>query len=234
MDTQFLNNIEPAISAERLLPYRNAAETDLEVVVSYLYNLAISEALYAPLCCLEISLRNSLNAALREHLGTPSWYNQPGLFMPNQVKDIKKAKSRATPTGSLPGFQPLPGKVVAELNFGFWTSLLSGDYEASLWRPNRAKLLKSTFQHIPRPLRQRNTIYGRYNRLRELRNRIFHHESVWNRPTLAQDYQDIVETIGWISPQMKTALNVVDRFLNIHANGMKSIERDLKAELKIS
>lgn len=231
METQFLAGLEPAISRERLVPYRNASTTDLDVLVAYLHNLALSEALYAPLCCLEVSLRNSLSEALRVHLGTPTWYNQPGLFEPNQTADIRKAKKRATPPQTPVGYQPSPGKVVAELNFGFWTSLLSGDYEASLWRPNKARLLKDTFRYIPRPLRQRNTIYGHYNRFRELRNRVFHHESIWNRPTLAQDHHDIVEAIGWVSPPMKEALAVVDRFENLYQNGRTGIENDLKRVL---
>jgi hypothetical protein len=123
--------------------------------------------------------------------------------------------------------------VVAELNFGFWTSLLSSGYEASLWRPNNARLLKDTFQHIPHPLRRRNLIYARYNHLRELRNRIFHHESIWNRPTLFHDYQQILDAIGWVSPPMVQALKIVDRFDEVFRDGRKNIERDLKRELGI-
>lgn len=234
MDTLFLARLEPVISRERLTPYRNASASDLDVLVSYLFNLTLSEALYSPLGCLEVSLRNSIDATLRHHLGTPDWYNQPGLFAPNQMNDIQKAKKRATPSGAQSGSQPSPGKVVAELNFGFWTSLLSNTYEASLWRPDRARLLKRTFPHVPRRLRQRNTIYANYNHIRELRNRVFHHESIWNRSTLEKDYQSIIQAIGWISPEMQTALAVVDRFEEFFQNGRQRIERDLEQELNIS
>lgn len=231
METKFLTSLEPAISSARLVPYQNASANDLEVLVAYFHNLALSEALYAPLCCLEVSLRNSLNEALRVYLGTTTWYNQPGLFGANQAADIHKAKKRATPRSAPAGFQPSPGKVIAELNFGFWTSLLSRDYEASLWRPNRARLLKSTFRYIPTSLRQRNTVYSYFNRFRELRNRVFHHESIWNRPSLAKDHQDIIEAIGWMSPPMKRALAVVDHFDDRYRNGRTSIEADIKREL---
>jgi hypothetical protein len=182
---QFATELRPALSPERFEAYRPQNGSVVEMIVNYLYNLVLSEALYSPHCCLEITLRNTLNANLRHHLGTPTWYNQPGL--------------------------------------------LSGSYEAPLWRPRRAQLLKDCFQHIPRPLRQRGTIYYRHNRLRELRNRVMHHEPVWNRPTLLQDYRDIVEAITWINPRAAEALRLIDRFEDVYQNDRARIERTISA-----
>lgn len=230
MEAQFLTDLEMATSPARLLPYREATSSDREAIVSYLYNLALSEALYSPLCCLEISLRNSLDRALRTRLDSDEWFDRSDLFSPNQRKDILTAKRRALPVHAPAEAELVPGKVVAELNFGFWTSLLSSTYEDALWRSDRAQLLKEVFPFIPRRLRQRNTIYARYNRLRELRNRVFHHESIWNRPTLQQDHRDVQDAIGWVNPSMNRALLLVDRFDTVYQDGRSHIEDALRLE----
>lgn len=94
----------------------------------------------------------------------------------------------------------------------------------------RGRPLKTTFPYVPRRLRQRNTIYARYNRLRELRNRVFHHESIWNRPTLQQDHRDVRESIEWVSPAMNRALSLVDRFDVVYINGRMYIEDAMRLE----
>jgi hypothetical protein len=63
---------------------------------------------------------------------------------------------------------------------------------------------------------------------------VFHHELIWNRPTLAQDHHDIAEAIGWVSPPMKEALAVIDRFDHLYQNGRTVIENDLKRALGLS
>ena len=64
------------------------------------------------------------------------------------------------------------GRVVAELNFGFWTALMDRRYEQVLF----PKLLKPCFPYMPRHERTRKNVSARFERIRRLRNRIFHHE----------------------------------------------------------
>ena len=225
MATQFVAKIDPWVSTDRLEAYRPAGGTDREMVVNYLYNLVLNEALYTPLSFLEITLRNSLHTSLSSFIGTTTWYDLPGNLLPAQARDVTKVKRRITGLGK----SITPGRIVSELNFGFWVSLLSGDYEAHIWRPDKASVLKASFPNIPRAKRQRGTVYGRYNRLRELRNRVFHHESIWNRPTLWQDYEAIYEAIDWISPEIVTASRMVDRYDHIFHYGMGEIEAMLTA-----
>jgi hypothetical protein len=92
------------------------------------------------------------------------------------------------------GTMPLLGRVVAELTFGFWTRLISRDYEKTLWVPYLHKALP----HLP-SRRDRIAVFNRLDSIRGLRNRIAHHEKILSR-NLGQDYEDIVETIGWICP----------------------------------
>jgi hypothetical protein len=60
-----------------------------------------------------------------------------------------------------------------------------------------------------------------------------HHEPIWNRPTLAQDYQKIYEALGWMSPQMVTTAKLIDRFPDMLLNGRAGAETRLKHHLGI-
>lgn len=108
------------------------------------------------------------------------------------------------------------------MNFGFWTSLLDKRYEQV------PALLKSAFPHMPRRLRTRINLSKRFNEVRKLRNRIFHHEPIWYWP-LPDKHQRIIEAIRWIEPAMADYIAVVDRFSTVHSEGLASISDRLRA-----
>ena len=95
------------------------------------------------------------------------------------------------------------------LSFGFWVSLLGeggcldaggdsrADFEATLWRP----ALRRAFPH--RTALSRRQAYKPLNNLRKLRNRIAHHEPIFER-RLLDDHQRILDVTGWISPAART------------------------------
>jgi len=222
---ELISRITPHISIDRLESYRPLQPTpgtDRDMLVTYLFNLALCEALYTPLSLLEISLRNTLHTNLSALYGSPAWYKIPGVLQPYQVGDITKVEAkivRQQKTVTVP-------RVISELKFGFWTSLLSKDYDG-LWRARWATLLKSSFPEIPRSVRQRNNVYHRYNDIRELRNRVFHHEAIWSRFTLESDHECILEAIGWVNSEMFDACKLVDRFEDVFKSGRANIERKL-------
>lgn len=84
------------------------------------------------------------------------------------AKLIDQARGRAATTGIVH-----PGKVVAELNFGFWRYLLTARYEASLWTP----ALRHCF---PIGL-ARSTVYDPVENINAFRNRVAHHEPIHAR-----------------------------------------------------
>jgi len=64
-------DLEKTLSVERLRPYRTAPEdTDSVVLARYLWNMALSHALYPALHLLEVSLRNRIHQAATERFGT--------------------------------------------------------------------------------------------------------------------------------------------------------------------
>jgi hypothetical protein len=220
----FADRIEPFISFDRLEAYRAVEDDDFTMVTNYLLNVVLSEALYTSLAFVEITLRNSLHATLQRHFGSSTWYDIPLVLDPYETNVVRQVKNRLANVDK----HASPGRVVAELGFGFWVALLSRDYDGRFWRPNRARLLKDVFPHVPSHMRQRRAIHQRYDRLRALRNRVFHHEPIWNRPTLAEDHATIYEALSWISEDVAIATRLVDRFPDVFSNERGRIEATLR------
>ena len=87
------------------------------------------------------------------------------------------------------------GKIIAELSFGFWTSLFDARFEMSLW-----KNLRLAFPNCPKRIRQRKTMSAKFNGIRKLRNRIFHHEAItWNLGVVNNYKNEIIEGIDWLN-----------------------------------
>jgi hypothetical protein len=188
-----ISALERALSTERLSTYLAAAGADHAAALRlYVWNTRISAALYGPLQALEILIRNAFHRELTAVYG-PAWYDNPRVPLTpaaaGRVADAKQALQRAG--------RPLdPGRIVAELSFGFWERLLSRgphgrlNYEMALWRP----ALHRAFPNARRP---RADIHRPLPGLRDLRNRIAHHEPIFGR-NLADDYRTILQVINWM------------------------------------
>lgn len=110
-----------------------------------------------------------------------------------------------------------PGRVVAELTFGFWTSLLDVRYERSrvLWPAMAPKF----FSNAPRKLRTRKDQSPYAAQLRTLRNRVFHHEPVWHWPNLPAVVRESETWLLWLNPDVARLHSLLERFHSIHAAG---------------
>jgi len=158
-----LPTLHNAISFERLQRFRrNPGDTALDVTACYLWNMALSEALYPTLQTLEVGLRNSLHAAAAAHFGTDMWFEPHwNIIRPQDQWQVNKAIAKVQPTVTA-------GRVIHAFNFGFWTTLMDRRYEVHFWRP----LLKPTFPAMSRRIRTRRDLSRRFNQIRELRKRL--------------------------------------------------------------
>ena len=116
-----------------------------------------------------------------------------------------------------------PDRIIAELTFGFWTSLLDRRYER-LWH----QIIRTTFPHMPRTNRTRQNLSSRFNKIRNLRNRVFHHEPIWYWQDLQQQHQDMLEALSWMSPEMKELVMTVDRFETTYNDGLDDIKKQME------
>ncbi len=185
--------IERRLSVERLSPYRAAMSGDLDRAIAlYRWNAEVAAAFWTLIGHVEVLARNAMHERLQAWsvtaVGHTRWYTALGyLFNAETNQDIATATRRALAGGRA----ETPGRVVAELPFGFWRFLLAGRYERSLWRT-------CLYEAFPGQGRRR-LVFDRVSGLHQLRNRIAHHEPVHNRP-LAQLHADAMELTDWVCP----------------------------------
>lgn len=203
--------------------YRQPGDSDRDVLARYLWNLALCEASYPALQNLEVTLRNTIHAAISTKYKTEFWMLADEPLSDRDYEDVEH--SRDAIAQRLPqGREPTAGQIVAELDFGFWTSLLSPYYgyqpktrQELLW----PKLLKPAFPYMTPPaFRSRENLAGRLNHIRKFRNRVFHHEAVW-KSSLAHEYAQILEAIGWISPDLQRLTIQISRFPEVLSAGIE-------------
>lgn len=244
MVNQYVIDLAHVLSADRLAPYRPSGGDDLAMIATYFWNVALCQALYASLGAAEVAIRNGLHDTLAQHFGQADWYDRPNLLLARELRDVASAKTNIVAAGK----PVVPGRVVAALPFGFWTSLLDTAYGASpsgpqLWIATNG-LLATAFPHAtPYYSDHRRRVHVRVDSLRRLRNRVFHHEPVWNgvllpsrrrkQPPrlapLATLYTDIIETIGWVSPTLQATTTHLDTFPQVLAAGSSAIEAEIRA-----
>lgn len=141
---------------------------------------------------------------------------------------------------------PTPARIISSMDFGFWTNFLSISYEdlsskALLW-PN---LLSCIFPNAPSHV-TRADIEIEFVRIKELRNRLSHHEAIWkfyyahphsvglsdyNAPIygaqascslLRKHYDDILKLIGWMDIDRKN--NFIKNNANLRFDALCSID----------
>lgn len=204
-----LNNFSPSA---RMAAYK-CNKFHFDPLSLYLWNIHLSESLYQSLSFLEVTFRNALSDAISKLYSLPNWLLHRKLLSEKESKKIdsvirdlelrKKAIDQ--------------GKVMAELSFGFWTSLLDKRYEQVLW----PKIIKMAFPNMPSKIRTRKVLSKRFNKIRLLRNRIFHYEPIWHWVDLKQQYEDLLEALHWIEPKTAELLSKNCRFLSVYQNGPK-------------
>lgn len=191
-----------------------------------------------------------MHDTLTAYCGRADWYDVSGLLLNNEKDQIDGAKDKirkAKRSEIHKGIDPvIPGRVIANLTFGFWTSLLDSGYGDSPKGPqfwsSTNNLLATAFPHAASYYTQhRSRLHRRFNDLRILRNRIFHYEPILNGVTFPNNRQvsltdlhdQIIECIGWMSPTFQDTVKAFDRFAHVHNYGRRVIRRRLRRHLGI-
>jgi hypothetical protein len=191
--------IREAVSPPRFAPYLTSCRGDLAVAAElYWWNIAVSEAFYAPLHCLEVSLRNAAHQQLARRFDRSDWWHaapltRAGLRLVADAEEKLVMRGRARTSDDM----------VAALSFGFWVSLFSRTFDRSLWVPG----LHSALPHYRGP---RRVLHRELHSVLLFRNRIMHHEPVHNRH-LEADHRTIRRLLGYVSPAMAHQLERYDR-----------------------
>lgn len=192
-----LEHVSQALSTERLAPYLAAVQhADLQSAFAlYQWNIEISGAFHEGISVAEVCLRNTLHNQLTVLTNgmSGSWFDHSHTFLTTDAQlDISVAMTRVTRKGG----HISPGRLVSELNFGFWRYLIAKRYETTLWTP----ALRNGFPQLES--QQRRMVFETVSELNVLRNRIAHHEPIFKR-NLREDFMRVFRLINWISPETR-------------------------------
>ncbi len=202
------------LSPARFDRYVAAADGSLsEGLRLYEWNVAAAGAFSESLGQFEVLLRNAMDEQLRRYCrkvlrSDERWYAVRAMPLQTYLwSHLESARDRATRQKSLP---EVHGKVVAELNFGFWRYVLDARHQATLWGP----ALRHAFPH-QRP-RKRIMVFDAVDALYRLRNRVAHSEPVHGLP-LAARWQQLLDVTSYIEPAAASWLSSISRVPHVLA-----------------
>ncbi len=190
------------------MTFLNFTESNFEQAVNlYSWNIAASSALWSNFHLLEVSLRNILNRQMVIAAGRDEWWKE-GLSFDDDTRAlitqaIHSAKKRHP-------YDVRAGHVIAEFSLGFWIVLLSNRYHARLWEV----CLRDGFKNFSG---RRRDLHRALEQLRKLRNRIAHHEPIFDR-NLRDDYKLFQWLFTLMSPKVSIWIAQESRFSNLLAS----------------
>jgi hypothetical protein len=202
MDPSSVAVLDAHVGSARLAPYLTRYEGNRELALRlHAWNAELATAFWGPIGLLEISLRNSMHSVLGRGREANWWdYSHHVQLAPYGARVITRTLDKLASAGN---YQPNPDDVVAATSMGFWVGLLDVgvarhpymDYETALWAPR----LRDAFPY--RGGMGRKQIHARLNRIRVFRNRIAHHEPIYNkRPVETRDL--ILECLAFLHPDL--------------------------------
>lgn len=144
--------IDAWLGSPRFQKYVDSCAGDrARALALYEWNVTLGQALMRDIAHFEIALRNAYNMAFAAHWpGSDHWLLDPDSPAVTPIWRIKRDRSglkrgsdvnylnrRAVDAAirSCGGARATPGKVMAELSFGFWRHLTSASHEKTVWVP---------------------------------------------------------------------------------------------------
>lgn len=213
--TTRVNTIEAVISAPRLRRFVHVAGSRSAALRLYRWNAQVASAYWTPLHFLEVAVRNAVHDAMVETTGDEWWFASPDRFDGAGWLYDRERDAVAKAITKVQTAPVTPGKVVAELAFGFWAGLLSGhladghtDYHNYVWVKGG---VARRFGGM-----KRRVLWKRLDRLRRFRNRIAHHEHLLDA-NLALMTQDIDSTLTTLDPALAAWVRAMDETAEIIA-----------------
>lgn len=192
--------IQKYISAKRFSKYHSMEH--------YEQNLLLSKQYYIPLSVLEVSLRNRINNHFEKYYGAGWLMNEASFLRSDQIRKIEEAKAKIKERRE----SITKDKLIAELSFGFWVNLFKKAYEHQM----RIGSLKQIFSNLPKKedrIVNRKELFTSLNRIRNLRNRIFHHEKIIDKPEYGNIDEDINTMLLYLGEDI---LQFVQRLNHVH------------------
>lgn len=201
----------------------------------YHWNVRLAEALAPALHATEICLRNAIHNAMVVTYPSSDgmWFDAPvvnasysGPLLSDadkeKVEDARKRLARA-------GKAIEASRLVAKLSLGFWVELLNDDYDLTVVRP----VLAGTMRRVQEPYRKQASLRDIYGKFRDLRNRVAHHEPIYDLKEDARHLHEMMLKISSeIQPPFTALVKHQDRFDTVWSSGWKPFREELLNSIK--
>ncbi|MBV2184748.1 MAG: Abi family protein [Rhizobium sp.] len=207
-------SLKTSLSPERIGRYLKKANFDFAYAMDiYLWNARLAKSLQFPLHALEVTLRNAVNQHLSLNNFPADWaFDIPSLDRlrianPELNQSLNKSKSRLL-WGKMsrtdhhnkvvlpqhlyiPSFNLIStNDVIAAMSLEFWCSLLDKQFEYD-WRPTFRTVFPNAATN-----EYRSDMWLTLQPIKNLRNRIAHHEPLFDMKNLPSLHADILAVIG--------------------------------------
>lgn len=213
MNKDYINLLFNSKRKHRCKQYLNSNNND-SLQNCYLYNIALSKTFYYLLHTLELILKNTINNVLVVE-------NQNWITSDSFLDDIEKRKIKdIIKKLKLPIEQISDNTILENLEFGFFTRLFDKRYEKKIWH----KYMEDIFPNIDKVNKNRHILSKKIRKLKNLRNKIAHHEPIYYWDNLNEYHDEIIEFIGWINKDMKEFTLRYDDFNKINKPKTKEIK----------
>lgn len=186
MTQEDMESVRFALSHARMSTYEAAMPDDyMSALRLYAWNAQVSAALFASIQICEVVIRNAVSDALEDIYGQQWAWNETFLkSLPfRRRQELETARE---------GLQTV-GQVIPELSFYFWQQMFTSRHFGRIWENHMERIFPNMDKKMAKQLR-RIHIHDELEHIRNLRNRIAHHEPIF-RSDLEADFQRIVNLV---------------------------------------
>ncbi|MDC7860718.1 Abi family protein [Pantoea ananatis] len=186
MTDEEVDAVRVALSQSRMSTYDAAVLNGKSSALDlYLWNAQVSAALFSSLQICEVVIRNAVSDALEKIYGERwPWNSTFETSLPyGRQQDLLKARGDAQTTGH----------VIAELNFYFWQQMFTNRHYGRIWSTHIERLFPNMEKGMAKQAK-RIYIHEELEHVRNLRNRIAHHEPIFSRD-LESDFERVLNLI---------------------------------------
>jgi hypothetical protein len=207
------NEIEALVSPNRYRTYLKAVEDELGEpcralsLELYEWNAELSGKMLFPFHIYEVTLRNCVAEALRNRYSC-NWPDNAAFV--NSLKPVVRRKFIRARDDHYAPIGGSEGKLLAELPLSIYESMLTSSQAPRLWI--HKKSFEKIFSGAPVFPIPQNRGYNEHIRklvielqssceiIRKLRNRVAHHEPVFNKTDVDDVVPGVVKLLNWRSP----------------------------------
>ncbi|MCZ4093613.1 Abi family protein [Sinorhizobium psoraleae] len=226
-------SIRSSLTDPRLGKYLRESGRDFDYTMAlYLWNARLCKSLQFPIHALEVTLRNAINEHIRKLGWSENWAFEDGYLATLEKKAkaaidtqnrskrrlledrMRRQEFNKTVRDVEFRFVPAFGRlntndVIASLPFDYWVGMLGGSHESD-WHAT----LSSIFNNLT-PKTTRRDLWLIVERIKDLRNRVSHHEPIFHITDLVSSHQSILEVIGFRDLGMKEWVRHHSTFLQV-------------------